>query len=298
MTDGLPAPPVHARRLAFLGTPPIAVPALRALVTAGHEVVLVVSRADKRRGRRGSPTPSAVKAAAVELGLPVTDVLDDVLDADVDLGVVAAYGRIVPRRVLEAVPMVNLHFSLLPRWRGAAPVERAILAGDEQTGVCLMGLEEGLDTGPVYRRAVRPITAETTAAGLAAALADDAAQLLLDGLEAGLTGPEAQRGEITYAEKLDVDDRRLDWTEPAVRLDRVVRIGDAWTTFRGARFKVHAARLHEGAGPSPGAFDSVRVGTADGVLELVEVQPEGRGRMAAAAWRNGARPADDERLGE
>ncbi len=135
VTDGLPAPPVHPRRLAFLGTPSIAVPALEALVRGGHDVALVVSRADKRRGRRGSATPSPVKAAALDLGLAVTDSLSEVLETDVDLGVVAAYGRIVPRRVLEAVPMVNLHFSLLPRWRGAAPVERAILAGDAETGV-------------------------------------------------------------------------------------------------------------------------------------------------------------------
>ncbi|MEO1065000.1 MAG: methionyl-tRNA formyltransferase [Actinomycetota bacterium] len=297
MTDGLPAPPVHPRRLAFLGTPEIAVPALRALVEGGHEVALVVSGADKRRGRRGAPTPSPVKAAALELGLRVTDSLDDVLDADVDLGVVAAYGRIVPRRVLEAVPMVNLHFSLLPRWRGAAPVERAILAGDDVTGVCLMGLEEGLDTGPIYRRSTRPIGPDTTAASLAADLAADAAELLVAGLREGLTDPEVQAGEVTYAEKLVADDRRLDWTEPAVQLDRIVRVGGAWTTFRGTRFKVHATRPLPGDGPGPGAFDGVVVGTGAGRLELVEVQPEGKGRLSAAAWRNGAQPTADDRLG-
>lgn len=297
MEQSLAVPPVHPRRLAFLGTPEIAVPCLRALVEHGHDVVLVVSRADKRRGRRSEPTPSPVKAAAIELGLPVTDRLDDVVDVGVDLGVVVAYGRIVPRRVLEAVPMVNLHFSLLPRWRGAAPVERALLAGDRETGVCLMGLEEGLDTGPVYRRSSRPIGPFTTAAALAADLATDAAELLTGGLEAGLVDPTPQQGEPTYAEKLTTDDRQLAWHLPADQLDRVVRVGGAWTTFRDTRLKVHVARPLEQAGPEPGALDGVRVGTGSGVLELVEVQPEGRGRVAAGDWRNGARPGPDERLG-
>ncbi len=298
VTDGLPAPPVHPRRLAFLGTPSIAVPALEALVHAGREVAIVVSRADARRGRRGRPSPSPVKAAALDLGLTVTDSLDDVLDADVDLGVVAAYGRIVPRRVLEAVPMVNLHFSLLPRWRGAAPVERAILAGDAETGVCLMGLEVGLDTGPVFRRSVRPIEPETTAATLAAELAEDAARLLVDGLDAGLRDPEVQQGAVTYADKIEVEDRRLDWTASAAQLHRVVRIGNAWTTFRGARFKVLDARPVDHDALAPGAIDGVQVGTGEGALELVEVQPEGKASMAAAAWRNGAQLTADDRLGE
>ncbi|MEM9606097.1 MAG: methionyl-tRNA formyltransferase [Actinomycetota bacterium] len=298
MVAPLPDPPELPRRVAFLGTPEIAVPCLRALASSDIEVALVVSRADKRRGRRSEPTPSPVKAVALELGLPVTARLDDVVDAGIELGVVVAYGRIVPRSVLEAVPMINLHFSLLPRWRGAAPVERAILAGDRETGVCLMGLEEGLDTGPVYRRSTRPIGPFTTSAGLAEALAADAAELLVDGLTDGLRDPEPQDGPVTYAEKLDAGDRHLDWSEPAEQLDRVVRIGGAWTSFRGKRLKVHAARPVEGSGPELGHLEGVRVGTGDGVLELVDVQPEGKGRMPAAAWRNGAQPGADERLGE
>jgi methionyl-tRNA formyltransferase len=123
---------------------------LRALVGAGHEVVLVVSQPDKRRGRGGELAPSPVKAAAVALGLAVTERVDDVITAGAELGVVVAYGRLIRPHVLAVLPMINVHFSLLPRWRGAAPVERAILAGDERTGVCVMQLEEGLDTGPVY----------------------------------------------------------------------------------------------------------------------------------------------------
>ncbi|MSZ87756.1 MAG: hypothetical protein F2585_00275, partial [Actinobacteria bacterium] len=145
-------PPLHPKRLAFMGTPDVAVPVLRALVSAGFEIALVVTRPDRRRGRGGELSPSPVKAAATELGLPVTDDLEAVLDAGVDLAVVVAYGRIIPMRILEQVPMVNLHFSLLPRWRGAAPVERALLAGDAVTGVCLMEVAEGLDTGAIYSR--------------------------------------------------------------------------------------------------------------------------------------------------
>ncbi len=149
-------------RLAYLGTPEMAVPPLRALVAAGHDIALCVTRPDRRRGRGTAQTPSPVKAAATELGLTVSHDMDDLTSAGVELAVVVAYGRIIPARLLEQVPMVNLHFSLLPRWRGAAPVERAILAGDTQTGVCLMKVEEGLDTGPVYAVRTVPLDDEVT----------------------------------------------------------------------------------------------------------------------------------------
>src|SRR5436309_9728032 len=137
-------------RLAFLGTPPAAVPALRALVEDGHDIVVVITQPDRKRGRGGALVPSPVKAAALELGLPVEHNVDAVLGKGIELGAVVAFGKLVKAHVLDEVPMVNIHFSLLPRWRGAAPLERAILAGDTETGVCLMGLEVGLDTGPVY----------------------------------------------------------------------------------------------------------------------------------------------------
>ena len=164
--------PAHPRRLVFLGTPAMAVPPLRALVAAGYDVALVVTRPDKRRGRGSEPAPSPVKAAAVELGLPVTHRVDDALDAGADLGVVVAYGALIKAHVLAELPMVNLHFSLLPRWRGAAPVERALLAGDAETGVCVMQLEEGLDTGPVFACERRPIGPDQTADGLRAELVE------------------------------------------------------------------------------------------------------------------------------
>ncbi len=284
-------------RLAFLGTPEMAVPPLRALVADGHDVRLVVTRADKRRGRGGSLMPSPVKAAANELGLPVTDQVDEVIDAGAELGVVVAFGRLIKPHVLDALPMVNVHFSLLPRWRGAAPLERAILAGDTETGVCLMELEEGLDTGPVYACERLDIGPEETADELRARLVDAGTRLLIDSLREGLGTPTPQEGEPTYADKIDPAEHHIDWTEPAEQVHRVVRAGGAWTTFRGKRLKVLSARLSSN-GLEPGAVDGLRVGAKDGALELVEVQPEGKGPMAATDWRNGAHPRSDERLGE
>ncbi len=160
---------------------------LRALHAAGHDVALVISRRDARRSRRGHDAPSPVKAAAIELGLPVSDDLDDALGVGADLGVVAAYGRIIPAAILAELPMVNIHYSLLPRWRGAAPVERAILAGDAETGVCLMAVEEGLDTGGVFARRVVPIGPHESADDLRARLVDASTDVLLGAL-AGRAG--------------------------------------------------------------------------------------------------------------
>jgi len=278
-------------RLAYLGTPQVAVPPLQALVDRGHDVALVVTRADKRRGRGGALVPSPVKAVALELGLPVTSDIDAVLAlaAPAALGVVVAFGRLIKPHVLAQVPMVNVHFSLLPRWRGAAPVERAILAGDDRTGVCLMEVEEGLDTGGVYRRAEVAIGPDETADELRARLVDAAVPLLLDALEDGLGMPEPQKGEATYADKIDPAEREIDWTRPAVGVHRLVRIGDAWTTFRGKRLKVwRTALVATGAG--------VTVPAGDGPIEVLEVQPEGKPRMAARAWANGAHVTEVDRL--
>lgn len=299
MTAGPPlaTPPPHPKRLVYLGTPELAVPPLRALVDAGFELALVVSAPDKRRGRGSSLVPSPVKAAAVELGLPVTDRVEDALDVGADLGVVVAFGRLVKRPVLERLPMVNLHFSLLPRWRGAAPVERAILAGDAETGVCLMALAEGLDTGAVYRRVTEPIRDEDTLEALRSRLVVAGTRLLLEGLTDGLGEPESQVGEATYAHKLSPDELRLDFGRPAAELDRTVRLGGAWCMFRDRRLKVWKTRVVDRPGEwHPGTLVDLVVACAEGGLELVEVQPEGKPRMAAAAWRNGAQPTAGERL--
>jgi len=250
--------------------------------------------------------PSAVKRAALDAGLTVSDRLDDVLDAGVELGVVVAYGRIVPPRVLDALDMVNVHFSLLPRWRGAAPVERAILAGDDVTGVCLMRLEQGLDTGPVLARRELAIGPGEHASSLVARLAAVGAAVVVEALAHGVAGlgpGEPQDGEVTYAAKLEPDEFRLDWGRPADELARLVRLDRAWTTFRGERLRVLDARTadaagHAGDGAEPGTMDEGGVWCGPGRLELVTVQPAGKRPMAAADWRRGVRPRPGERLGE
>lgn len=285
-------------RLAFLGTPGAAVPPLEALADAGHDIRLVVTQPDRKRGRGGALVPSPVKAAAVARGIPVTDVVDEVVAADVELGVVVAFGKLIKAPVLDAVPMVNLHVSLLPRWRGAAPVERALLAGDDETGVCLMALDPGLDTGPVYACERTPIGEHETADALRARLVEIGTTLLVDRLAAGLGTPVPQKGEATYATKIDAAELRLDFAQPAVQLGRVVRLGRAWTTFRGMRLQVLDARPRP-TGPAEASLDGLVVGCGGGTgLELVTVKPEGKGAQAAAAWRNGARPQPGERLGE
>jgi methionyl-tRNA formyltransferase len=275
-------------RLAYLGTPEAAVPPLRALVDAGHEVALVVSQADKKRGRGGALVPSPVKAAALELGIPVTARVADVVDAGVELGVVVAFGRLIKPDVLACVPMINVHFSLLPRWRGAAPVERAILAGDRETGVGIMQLEEGLDTGPLYAEERLAIGEHETADELRARLVDVGTGLLVDVLARPLPTPTPQAGEPTYAAKNEPDELRIDWTRSAEEIDRLIRIGRAWTTFRGARLRVLRARPTV-ATLAPGVIDGAIVGAGRGAIELLEVQPEGKAAQPAAAWRNGAR---------
>jgi methionyl-tRNA formyltransferase len=282
----------------------MAVPPLEALVHAGFDIALVVSRADKRRGRGSALTPSPVKAAALELGLPTTSSLDEVGEVGADLGVVVAYGRLIPTPLLEAVPMVNIHFSLLPRWRGAAPVERAILAGDSTTGVCLMEVAPELDAGAVYARQEVPIGSDDTLAQLRDQLVATGSSLLVEQLTAGLRPPVAQEGEPTYAAKLTSDDHRLRFDRTAVEVHRVVRLGRAWCRFRGKRLKVLAAAPElagtgDGSagvevGARPGQLRRGAVAVADGWLRLIEVQPEGKRAMSGEAWFNGHQPSPDE----
>lgn len=283
---------LHPRRLVYLGTPEIAVPPLRALVAHGFDVVAVVSRIDKRRGRGSDVAPSPVKQAALDLGLPVVHRVDEVLDLGADLGVVVAFGQLLRADALARLPMVNLHFSLLPRWRGAAPVERALLAGDERTGVCLMQIDEGLDTGPVHACVEVEVAADETAASLRKRLVDAGSALLIEQLRAGLGTPTPQRGAATIAAKLSADDLRLDWGQPARLRHRVVRVGGAFTTFRGKRLKVLAAELVD-----PDAVGDVLDGDTVGGLRLCVVQPESKSAMPFGAFANGVRPLPGERLG-
>lgn len=274
-------------------------PPLEALLSDGHDIAVVVTQPDRRRGRGGSLVPSPVKAAAMAHGIAVTERVDDVMDAGVELGVVVAFGKLIKPHVLERVPMVNLHFSLLPRWRGAAPVERAILAGDTETGVCLMQLEEGLDTGPVYAVERVAIGPGETADSLRSRLVTVGTRMLVERLRHGLGEPVPQVGEATYAAKLEPEELRLDWWRPAQDLQRVVRLGRAWTTFRGKRLRVLDARLVTAAAGVHGEIENLVVSAGDGAgLELVEVQPEGKGPQPAAAWANGARLQPGERLGQ
>lgn len=277
-------------RLVYLGSPALAVPPLRALHDAGFEIALVVTNPDRRRGRGGGLLPTPVKEAALELGVPVSHDVDDVLTSGADLGVVVAFGQIIRPHVLAAVPMVNLHFSLLPRWRGAAPVERAILAGDERTGVDLMDVEEGLDTGGIRARVELAIGDDETADELRARLVAAGTELLASTLRAGLPAAQPQEGEPTYAHKIGPDDLAIDWDAPTLPIHRQVRVGGAWTTWRGDRFKVwRTSTAPTGAG--------VRHPTGDGAIELLEVQPAGKARMDAASWARGAHFTDDDRLG-
>lgn len=317
-------------RIVYLGTPIDAVAPLEVLVEAGHEVVLVVTQPDRRRGRGGALEPSPVKLAAQARGLVVRtpvksgEIVDEVRALDLDLGVVVAFGQLLPPPLLAATRhgFVNVHFSLLPRWRGAAPVERAVLAGDAETGVWLMAMEEGLDTGGCFAEARTLIGADETAGELRTRLGALGVQLLVEHLDAVPTRrPRPQEGEATYAKKLDPGEFRLDFAEPAGQLARVVRAGNprpgAFAIVDGKRLKVLRARPLDDAQPAPGddrpaqvagpapgtVLDGLDVGsgvgsgpvvavaTGAGMLELIEVQPEGRTAMTAAAWLAGRRGA-------
>jgi methionyl-tRNA formyltransferase len=310
-------------RVVFCGTPPDAVPVLRALFEAGYDIALVVTQPDRRRGRGAGLVPSPVKEAADLLGLSVRtpkrarEIESEVRELGVDLGVVVAFGQLLPVPLLDATRLgfVNVHFSLLPRWRGAAPVERAILAGDPETGVCVMRLEEGLDTGPLYACDRTPIAADETAGELRTRLVGLGSDLLVRTLANIETStPTPQAGETTYAAKLTVEEFRIDPAASAVDLERLVRAGNprpgAWALVEQRRVKVLRAHV-QGASPpgeappsTPASSTAPRplVGvvtrdgglvTGDGTLVLDEVQPEGKSTMSAAAWLAGWRSADD-----
>jgi len=232
--------------------------------------------------------------------------MGDLLTQDVDLGVVVAFGRIIPAAILAVTPMVNLHLSLLPRWRGAAPIERAILAGDPYSGVSLMALDEGLDTGPVYETITVPIDPTESASELTFRLGELGTDALLARLRDGAGGlglVTPQVGEPTYAEKLTVADRHLDFSVSAEACLRVVRIGRAWTTFRGKRFIVHEAHLLDAAATTAeahqlGTLTDGQVMTASGCLVLDRVQLEGRAEQSYSQFANGAHLDAGELLGD
>ncbi|HYN19248.1 MAG TPA: methionyl-tRNA formyltransferase [Actinomycetes bacterium] len=315
-------------RVVYLGTPAAAVPPLEALLASGHQVVVVVTRPDRPRDRRsGTPLPSPVKQVAQAAGVPVLEppggrdpeLPGRLAGSGADIGVACAFGYLLPDPVLAALPrgIVNLHFSLLPAYRGAAPVQRALLDGVEVTGVTTFVIDAGMDTGPMLLAAEVRVHPEEDAGALTARLAEVGAQLVLetlDALESGQVEPRAQpEAGVSLAPKVRPEEAKLDFTRPATWLANAVRAftpaPGAWTTHRGRRLKVSRAALAGPGGPGEGTgqLDPGRlavdpggrllVGTADSALELVELRPEGRKAMSGAEFARGARLGPDEWLG-
>ncbi|MFJ3845536.1 methionyl-tRNA formyltransferase [Streptomyces albidoflavus] len=308
-------------RLVFAGTPEVAVPALDALIASErHEVVAVVTRPDAPAGRGRRLVASPVAERAEEAGIEVLkpnrprdeEFLARLREIGPDCCPVVAYGALLPRVALDipARGWVNLHFSLLPAWRGAAPVQHAILAGDEITGASTFLIEEGLDSGPVFGTVTEEVRPTDTSGDLLTRLAFAGSGLLaatMDGIEDGTLQAVPQPADgISLAPKLTVEDAQVDWAAPALRVDRVVRgctpAPGAWTVFRGERLKLVAARPLPGeAGLAPGDLavgkNHVHVGTGSHAVELLWVQPQGKKPMRAADWARGVRIAPGERLG-
>lgn len=301
-----PLPIGAAARIVYFGTPEVAVAPLRALHASGVHVDLVITRPDTRRGRGSEVSPSPVKRAALELGIPVSQNLGDAaaLAGGGDLlGVVVAYGRLLPMSLLSVVPMVNVHFSLLPRWRGAAPVERALLAGDWRTGVCIMRVVETLDMGEVYRHSIVDIRTDDNVDTLRDRLCARSIPLLIDVVCNGAGIGEPQVGEATYASKITATDLRFDWTNSAEQLVRITRVGVGHTMFRGKRLNIRTARVVDASASSaPGQFlelvaEGVVVATGAGTICLLSVQPEGKPILDALSWYHGARLEPGEMFG-
>ena len=302
-------------RIIFAGTPEPAVVALEKLLASSHEVVAVITRPDAKKGRGRSLHPSPVKALAQEHGIevltpttlrPGTEDGDNLRQRLAELQPeaipVVAYGNLISKDLLDVARhgWVNLHFSLLPAWRGAAPVQAAIAAGDDITGASTFRIEEGLDTGPVFGTVTEGITGTDTADDLLTRLAYSGADLLvatMDGLEAGTLEPQAQSGEATYAPKISTAAARIDWAQPAFAIDRHIRAHTpgpgAWTLLDDARLKVGPVRLTEGIDKhlAPGealiSKDAVYIGTATQPVQLDRIQPPGKKMMNAADWARG-----------
>lgn len=302
-------------RIIFAGTPEPAVVALEKLLASSHEVVAVITRPDAKKGRGRTLHPSPVKALAQEHGIevltpatlrPGTEDGDNLRQRLAELQPeaipVVAYGNLISKDLLDVARhgWVNLHFSLLPAWRGAAPVQAAIAAGDDITGASTFRIEEGLDTGPVFGTVTEGITGTDTADDLLTRLAYSGADLLvatMDGLEAGTLEPQAQSGEATYAPKISTAAARIDWAQPAFAIDRHIRAHTpgpgAWTLLDDARLKLGPVRLTEGIGKQlqPGealiSKDAVYIGTATQPVQLDRIQPPGKKMMNAADWARG-----------
>ena len=307
-------------RVVFAGTPEVALPSLEALLASEHEVVAVLTRPDAPSGRGKRLTPSPVAARAAELGIETLkpskprgpEFLARFKEIAPDCCPVVAYGALLPQSLLDLVPygFVNLHFSLLPAWRGAAPVQHAVLAGDEVTGATTFRIVAALDAGPTFLRLTEPISPTDTSGELLTRLSISAADLLvrtLDGIaDHSLTPVEQPTEGISVAPKITVDDARIDWSRPVVEIDRVIRgcspSPGAWTTFRGDRFKINSGSPVEAAGGTPGELTitkrTVTVAAGDGAgLLLGQVQAQGKKPMNAADWARGVTFAPSDLLG-
>ncbi|WP_104092329.1 methionyl-tRNA formyltransferase [Arthrobacter sp. GMC3] len=301
-------------RVLFAGTPAVALPSLEALLAAGHEIVAVLTRPDAPLGRKRVLTPSPVAARALELGLPL--IRANKIDAEAaaaiashapEVAAIVAYGAIIPESALS-IPehgWINLHFSLLPAWRGAAPVQHSVINGDEVTGASTFLLEKGLDTGPVYGTMTESIMPTDTSAELLERLSHSGAVLLaqtIDALAAGRIAGVAQQGEISLAPKLTLEDGHVLWTNPALAINRRIRgvttEPGAWTLLAGQRFKLGpVAPRPDVTDLAPGHLrvdgKSVLVGTGSHAVELISVQPAGKKLMNANDWARGLANKED-----
>lgn len=293
-------------RLIFMGTPEFSVSALDQLVSAGHEIACVYSQPPRPAGRGKKPRPSPVQKRAEDLGLQVRTPLNFKDDADrrafadlnAEAAVVVAYGLILPQAILDRPThgCFNIHASLLPRWRGAAPIQRAIMAGDVETGVCIMQMEAGLDTGPVLMRDVTTIAAAGTAASLHDRLADMGARLMVDALaELPKLTPTAQPVEgVTYAAKIDKAEAKIDWSQTAPQVDRLIRgispFPGAWFMLEGRRMKALLSECVEGDGTAGTALnDTLTIACGEGAIRLLKVQKAGKSPQTAAMFLLGTK---------
>jgi len=290
---------MQRRRLAFMGTPDFAATILDALIAARHDIAAVYCQPPRQAGRGQRVVPSPVQRRAEEAGLPVrhpprlgAEEARDFATLQLDVAVVAAYGLILPKPVLDAPRLgcINVHASLLPRWRGAAPIERAILAGDAETGVTIMRMEEGLDTGPVLLAEPWPIRPDASVAALRQDLAALGARLILDALdrlEALQATPQPGEG-VTYAKKLMRAEERIDWRRAAVVIERQVRALPCWFEAKGERIKLLAATPAEGGGAPGTVLDAApTIACGTGALRLLRLQRAGRAALEGAAFLRG-----------
>ena len=291
-------------RVIFMGTPEFSVPVLEALVAAGHEIACVYCQPPRPAGRGKKDRPTPVHARALELGLEVRHPVSlkgeaaqaEFAALEADVAVVVAYGLILPQAVLDAPRFgcLNIHASLLPRWRGAAPIHRAIMAGDAETGVCIMQMEAGLDTGPVLLREAVEIGAEEVTAGLHDRLSELGARLIVEALERlPELEPEVQPEEgVTYASKIDKGEARVDWSRPADEVDRLIRglspFPGAFVEVEGERLKLLASRLGDGQGrPGEVLDDALTVACGQGAVQLLRLQRAGKGAQDAEEFLRG-----------